>query len=478
MKVKLLIVMFLCFCKTLVLSQTTLYYVKKNGAIGDGKHDDYLAIQKTLDQAKSTKNSTVILEEGKNYIISKPLKVNSNFNGNTSTIIPKSSQALSIYTSNVNITNLNIAGSNFQYIRLDVNGIKIKNCNFVTKSYFVLLSINGDNISIENSILRNEYKNERNFAIHSTSGISNFKSTNNKIYGGILLKNDPLKNSNNFIISDNEISVNYSNLPSSLKTQNDAVTFTSISDVQILNNNFILKDVNRGFKITDKGKYIGKSLNVSHRLPNNYIFKNNKIIANSKNGKQLFDFYIGTKNVSLVENTITASGFTTLFENKTKLNIGRRTFTLNNNIINFDSEILYFDGYGKNSDEQHTIVITNNTLNYTSNTFKFKTQRIGQNNDIKFNFIFNIRNVDVFTYQNNKFYDKNSSLNFANRYFFYIQNPLKADISSSNYKGGIKYDAIRKNSSMIYKKNINTDTKFKQSIVVDPNNKVGFSLTQ
>lgn len=478
MKAKLLIVMFLCFCKTLALSQTTLYYVKKNGAIGDGKHDDYLAIQKTLDQAKSTKNSTVILEEGKNYIISKPLKVNSNFNGNTSTIIPKSSQALSIYTSNVNIENLNITGANFQYMRLDVNGIKIKNCKFTTKSYFVLLSINGDNISIENSILINEFKNERSFAIHSTSGISNFQSIGNKISGGILFKNDSLKNSKNFIISNNEISVNYSNIPSSVKIQNDAVTFTSISDVKIFNNNFILNDVNRGFKITDKGKYVGKMLNVSNKLPDNYTFKNNTIIANSKNGKQLFDFYIGTKNVSFIENNITASGFTTLFENKTKLNIGKRTFTLNNNTINFDSEIMYFDGYGKNSDEQNNIVITNNTLNYTSNKFKFKTQRVGQNNDVKFNFIFNIRNVDVFTYQNNKFFDKNSSLNFANRYFFYIQNPIKADISNSNYKGGIKYDAIRKNSNMTYKNNINMETKFKKAILVDPNNKVNFQLIQ
>ncbi|WP_029292466.1 glycosyl hydrolase family 28-related protein [Chryseobacterium hispalense] len=457
-------------------AQTNILFVKDYGAIGDGHHDDYLAIQKTFDAAKNTKNSVITFEKGKEYIISKPIKVYSDINGNTSTIIPLSSQAISIISPNLKIENINISGSAFKYIRIDQNNISINNCNLSTDSYFALVVINANSFTLTNSSVKNNFSKERNYALHALKGLQNINIINNKIKGGVIFKNNTSGESGNILFKDNEFTIDYSTLKQDVSLQNDAFTFYSNTKIAFINNKINASNINRLFKISaNSSKDKNNVLKITGISPDNIKFENNEINAKSSNGKQLFDFYIGTKGVILNNNKINAKGFATLFENKTKADL-ERSFSLTNNIINFDSEILYFDGYGKNNTAKNNIEIKNNIFTYDADEFKFISKRAGQSNNVKFNFLFNIRNVDRFIYDHNTLKQTKNNLYFSNRYFFYIQNPLTAEITNSSYIGGIKLIPVRENPAIKTINNLILKSDFKETVVTDKTNKVQYKL--
>jgi len=465
----------LIFVQTLS-AQTNTFLVKDYGAIGDGHHDDYSAIQKTFDAAKNTKNSVITFEKGKQYIISKPIKVYSNINGNTSTIIPLSSQAISIIFPNLKIENITISGAAFQYLRIDQDNISINNCNLSTNSYFALIVINANSFTLTNSSVQNNFSKEKQYALHAIKSVKNINIINNKIKGGVTFKNNTSGESGNLLFKDNQFSIDYSTLRQDVSLQNDAFTFYSNTNIAFINNKINANNVNRLFKISaNSSKDKNNVLKITGAAPDNIKFENNEINAKSSNGKQLFDFYIGTKGVILNNNKINAKGFATLFENKTKADL-ERSFSLTDNIINFDSEILYFDGYGKNNTAKNNIEIRNNIFTYDADEFKFMSKRAGQSNDVKFNFLFNVRNIDRFIYDHNTLKQTKNNLYFSNRYFFYIQNPLTAEITNSSYIGGIKLVPVRENPAIKTINNQILKTDFKEAIITDKTNKVQYKL--
>ncbi|SDM17265.1 glycosyl hydrolase family 28-related protein [Pedobacter antarcticus] len=475
MKFEFYLAIFLLVLGKSFIGQSNSFSVKDYGAIGDGKHDDLLAIQKTFDVAKNTKNSTIYFEKGKQYLISKPIKLYSNLNGNGSAIKSNSTQALSIISPNIKIENVTISGPAFKYLRIDQNNITLNNCNISANIYFALLIINANSFTLTNSTLKNNFTKEKSYALHSSSGVQDIQIIGNKIYGGIIFKNNSQRNSGGFLFEDNDFSLDYSGLPQSVKLQNDAFTFYSNTNVQFINNRFKAVDINRLFKISaNAAKDNANTMKVTGTSPDNFRFEGNVIDATSSNGKQLFDFYIGTKNVTLSNNTITAKGFSTLFENKTKINMGERLFSLVGNTINFDSEILYFDGQGKSNLVLNAIEIKNNTFNYDSQAFKFMSRRAGQSNDLKFNFVFNVRNVDRFIYDNNKLKQSNNNLDFSSRYFFYIANSIEVGITNSSYIGGLKFEPLRENSVVKTVNNTVLKTNFKNTIITSKDNKIKY----
>ncbi len=439
-----------------LFSQTKVLNINDFGAKGDGKNDDYQALQNAFNQAKSMRGSIVKLDHNKIYKISQPIEIYNSIDGNLSKFLTQNTQAVKIKADNITISNLLIDGGAFKFIRIDNDNITIDHCTFTTASYFALIVVTGNNLNIEKSKIWNLNTKERSYAIHSTTGIDNLSLTSNDIKGGILLKNSSQQKKGSYQITGNTIEVDFSRLYLDVKVQNDGVTLYNVSDVYFNDNTISFKDVNRGFKISDLAvTENGKSV-ISKYPPTNINFNNNIIRADSRNGKQLFDFYSGTKTVYLNTNKIFSTGFKTVFENKTKNDV-ERLIKLNNNTIHFDSQILYVDGSSDHSLTKNEVILQNNSFIYDAPKFNFLTSKVGQIGDVKFNFLFNIRNADLFVYENNKLSEKDAKLEFGKRYFFYLESVNQANIKQSMYRGLIKFIPKTKDSKLNLSNNINLE---------------------
>jgi len=105
-------------------------------------------------------------------------------------------------------------------------------------------------------------------------------------------------------------------------------------------------------------------------------FVSNHIKSNSINGKQLFDFFSGSINIKIVENIIRSKGHTSVFEDKTQVNLKQdRSFLINDNTIYFDYTLLFLRANPSNK-FMKSIEFNNNQLIYTSDSFKKSIDRI------------------------------------------------------------------------------------------------------
>ncbi len=452
-----------------VFPQKTVY-VKDFGAIGNGKNDDGKAIQTAYNRAEKI-NGTVVFERNKNYRITGTLCITSNTEGNGSTLVPSPPLGRAIYFSRdgILVSNLNFKSNHLKYININKNNITLKGCKIEGQSYFILLSVNGDNLKIKHSSIINNFKERSQYAIHSISGVSGLLVENSNIYGGIFLANNENKNAGDYQFINNYFTVNYSHLPQAMVVQNDAFYFRSIDGVHFNKNTFNFKDINRGFKFTDKGE--GSLANISNFPPNNIYFVSNHIKSNSINGKQLFDFFSGSINITIVENIIRSKGHTSVFEDKTQVNLKQdRSFLINDNTIYFDYTLLFLRANPSNK-FMKSIEFNNNQLIYTSDSFKKSIDRISDSKvssvqEIKFNYLFDIYDYDEVIYTDNKLTSQKAKLEFVGRYTFRFINNKNIVIKNSNFSGGINLKSDNGIGNITFTGNRIDESNFKESIIV------------
>ena len=200
------------------------------------------------------------------------------------------------------------------------SGLSSMHNNRLTIDSSACVSIFDDGIYIRNIGL---YKNVgsklgQRFAIDSKQGKSNILIDSCYITGAIRFANDKgVKNCRNLTISNSVIDCDFTKVhkrPSG-DFQKDIITIRGMRDVFVYNNKIRGVNVHRFWKST--GLVQSDSIITNH--PSNICIHNNEIECKSidGNGKQLFDFFAGTKNVSICSNSITCSGYTIVFEDKT-----------------------------------------------------------------------------------------------------------------------------------------------------------------
>lgn len=156
------------------------------------------------------------------------------------------------------------------------------------------------------------------FAIESRLGNSNILIDSCYVTGAFRFANDHnIKNCHNLTISNCIIECDFTNIKKrpSGDIQKDIITVRGMSDVYILNNKITGINVHRFWKSTGLIQPDGQIFN----NPTNILFYGNDITCESTDGygKQVFDFFAGSLNVSICSNTITCSGYTIVFEDKT-----------------------------------------------------------------------------------------------------------------------------------------------------------------
>ena len=122
------------------------------------------------------------------------------------------------------------------------------------------------------------------------------------------------KTSHNFSFEKCNFICDLTDSPQGAEYGQDHLTFCSIKDLSITNCSISSRNVNRVIKTTayfPEDKY-EKAVNCCDGI----VFKDNEVTARSDFGKQFWDFFCGTVNVQVDNNTIDIEGFTEVFENK------------------------------------------------------------------------------------------------------------------------------------------------------------------
>ena len=351
------------------------------------------------------KGEVLTLEPNKHYYIDKTLEIKTNIVGNNAVIEPLMSSNVSvvIIEDKVSINNLNFKGNNLKAITIKGNDVNIEACSFISKAYDKMLLIEGNNLIIKNSIIKNMYLEGQQYAIRNVQNkaILGFKLINNEVYGGIRLTNEEDKNAGDFTILNNRVFTDYSHVEQNFKKQHDAFRLGGVKNILIEGNIFEFKNVNRGFKFTDY--QLGKKNKISKRPVDNIKISNNVISSHSINGKQLFDLYDGTARIEIVNNKIESVGHTVVFEDKTTFIVdSERLLKIKENNIKFDFRILYYRG---KENENVSTQVCDNVFIYNSTTPQKIIKRVGQEKEeeIERKYMFYFRTLESFDFENNTF---------------------------------------------------------------------------
>lgn len=348
------------------------------------------------------KGEVLILEPNKHYYVDKTLNIKTSIVGNNAVIEPlMSSNASVMIMDKVSINNLNFKGDNLKAIIIKGNDVNIAKCSFISKAYDKMLLIEGNNLIIKNSIIKNMYIEKQQYAIRNVQNkaISGFKLINSEVYGGIRLTNEEDKNAGDFLFLNNRVFTDYSHVEQNFKKQHDAFRLGGVKNILIEGNTFELKNVNRGFKFTD---YLpGKKYKISKRPVDNIKILNNVISSHSINGKQLFDLYDGTARIEISNNKIESVGHTVVFEDKTTFAVdSERCLEIKENNIKYDFRILYYRGKEK---ENVSTQVCDNVFIYSSKNPQKILKRVGQEKEIVRKYMFYFRTLKSFNFQNNIF---------------------------------------------------------------------------
>lgn len=393
-------------------------------------------IQELLNKAYK-EGGVVTLEPNKHYYIEKTLEIKTSIIGNNAVIEPLMNSAASVIISsdNIKIENLNFKGEKMKTVQINADAIKLDNCSFENKTYGNLILVRGDNLSITNSKIRNNYNQGKQYAIRNpeNKAIKGFTLSNSEIYGGIRLTNEEDKEAGNYLFTGNKIYTDYTHVKQDLKMQHDAIRLGGVKNVLIEKNEFQFKDVNRGFKFTDYQPDIYKQR--SNRPVDQIKIINNTITSNSINGKQLFDLYDGTGSIEIIDNKINSIGHIVIVEDKTYFPINaERKLQLIGNEIRFDFRILYYRGVDK---EKVSTIINNNTFIFQGKEANMTLKRIGQENEFDQKYLFYFRTLKEFTFDNNKLLNVPTD----NKIAINIVDVDKGCIKNSDLVGGVQYKA-------------------------------------
>lgn len=423
------------FILIITLSVSSLYSQAKSKGIN---------IQEVIDNA-SKKGVAVTLEAQKHYYIDKTLEIKTSIIGNNAVIEPLMNSAASVIVSsdNIKIENLNFRGEKLKTIQINGNGVNFNNCSFENKTYGNLILVRGDNLSITNSKIRNNYNQGPQYAIRNpeNKAIKGFTLSNSEIYGGIRLTNEEDKEAGNYLFTGNKIYTDYTHAKQNLKTQHDAIRLGGVKNVLIEKNEFQFKNVNRGFKFTDYQP--GKKKQRSKRPVDQIKIINNKITSNSINGKQLFDLYDGTGAIEIIDNKINSIGHIVIIEDKTYFPVdAERKLQLIGNEIRFDFRVLYYRGVDK---EKVSIIVRNNTFVFQGKKANMTLKRIGQENEFDQKYLFYFRTLKEFNFDNNKLVNVPTD----NKIAINIVDVDKGCINNSDLVGIVQYKANAGNKLVI-----------------------------
>lgn len=264
--------------------------------------------------------------------------------------------------------------------------IRVYSCNLYTSLYgdghsisfdkkdivgFYILSngITISNVTINKPLL-DAHSHDKRRAIY-LSNVNDFTLEHSTINGQLFFRSDAIANGNNIHVFKCCINADFSLLEQDHTFENDVITAYGVKNMVVDNCLINAKNVTRVFKTSASNYFIDSQGDYKSysNSSSNIVISNNTITSFCSHGKQLFDMFIGTKDVIIKNNKITAIGHTRLFENKTaqdgavskSLNYST-TITISDNVCTTDAGFVYI-----NILDPSDINVSNNSVNLTDN---------------------------------------------------------------------------------------------------------------
>ena len=401
-------------------------------------HDDTESFLAAFKYA-SHHNAILVLGSNKKYLIKRKLYITASIQGNGSTILPavEGLDLMRILKDDVVISNLTIDSGTYRNIRVESDRVKIIGCNInSSKGPFTIL-IHGDFLTIVNSTITNHYKKTRNIALFSKKPIVGLSVRGCTIVGGVYLANTTFGFAGNHRFEDNTFEVDFTHAPQTFAAGQDAFSFHGIKNVHFLENKIRLTNVNRAFKISDIHGNPNPDLTTQY-TSDSITFQKCDITSSSINGKQLFDLHRGSGSLRLDSCTITASGHTVIFENKTEQVLSvPSSLEVKNSVINFDFRLLYFRCTPNVKSKRTSVSFLNNEFILLPAKKIKSLQRSGQAKIIKNNYLFGVHNLLCFQLTRNTLTTSTVHSGLEQSTFAYISNVGNATINSNRLLGSV-----------------------------------------
>lgn len=234
---------------------------------------------------------------------------------------------------------------------LDGNGHCIK-ANEKVASVLVIKDIR-HGITIKDLIISRDYSGtiNTNYAIlcYNSSNISLINST---IEGRLQFVNntssdDIEKISSGVVFSDCILTCDLSCCPQGWEYGQDHLAFYSIKNIQIENCKIKSTNVNRIIKTSEY--FANENYETVSHCSDDIVFQNNEVVGRCTFGKQMWDMFCGTTNVTIKNNSFNLEGFTRFIENKASQNkyegknlVSSIIRILNNRVITSGSDLFQF----------------------------------------------------------------------------------------------------------------------------------------
>lgn len=213
-------------------------------------------------------------------------------------------------------------------------------------SVLVLNGVNG--LVINDLIIERNYSGliNKNYAIvcNNSSNITIKKST---IEGRIQFVNKHNTHCCGINILKCILTCDLTCCPQGWEYGQDHIAFYSIRDIRIENCKIISKNVNRIIKTSQH--IVNSDYSLVNRCTDNVLFINNIICGSSTHGKQMWDMYCGTTNVTIRNNSFTLNGFSRFIEDKSyqekldgDLLVSSNIKILNNYVSTIGSDLFLF----------------------------------------------------------------------------------------------------------------------------------------
>lgn len=211
----------------------------------------------------------------------------------------------------------------------------------------------GPGIVIEDLEIKRDYSGaiNTNYALLCENS-SNISIMNSSLEGRLRFVNktfsdSPGKTSHNFRISGCTLTCDLSSCPQGWEWGQDHISFYSVKDIVIEKCKIVSTNVNRILKTSQY--FSDKDYTVVNHCSDNILFQNNSVIGRCTHGKQMWDMYCGTTNVTIEGNSFDLKGFTRFVEDKAYQDkydgnglVSSHIRILNNNVKTFDSDLFQF----------------------------------------------------------------------------------------------------------------------------------------
>lgn len=286
----------------------------------------------------------------------------------------------------------------------------------------VLMSIASSGVTLSNITLLNENdtREQKCYCIHSANVDSitlNCVSVNG---GSVYFRNTDDTHYRGYVIQNCTFQVDHSLCNQSFEKQNDVFEFRGIQKVTFNTNRVKAKNVTRVFK-TPAGGLLNTPCD-------DLVFENNEIISECENGKQIFDFYNLTRNVTIRGNTIIAKGHTDVFENKTRGDTSSIRITIEENAVDYGYTLMYFDLSASGDNE---IVIRNNRFKSISSANSRTSIQNNERINAKRLYDCDLRNIKSISIDKNSF----NGVGVVPGLLFYFENIDNTIVSNNEVYG-------------------------------------------